>query len=71
MPNASLTDFGVPSELKALYDSFWRCLDLRDKYMLKSLQRLGDDPRDHDGVFHGLSPALADFSSHWAGERAI
>ena len=26
-----------------------KCLDLRDKYMSKSLQRLGDNPRDHDG----------------------
>lgn len=38
------------SELKALFTSFQKCLDLRDKYMRLSLQRLGDNPRDHDGA---------------------
>lgn len=37
--------------------SFARCLDLRDKYLELSLQRLGDDPRDHDGTFQGFFPA--------------
>jgi AMP deaminase len=31
-------------------------LDLRDKYMEISLQRLGDNPRDHDGNFAGFNP---------------
>lgn len=31
-----------------------KCLDLRDKYMFRSRQRLGDDPRDYDGVFQGI-----------------
>lgn len=29
---------------------------------MKSLQRLGDNPRDHDGVFHGVVEGLADVS---------
>jgi AMP deaminase len=28
--------------------------------MLKSRQRLGDDPRDHDGSFQGIDDKLAD-----------
>jgi len=28
---------------------------LRDKYISISLQRLGDNPRDHDGVFKGFA----------------
>jgi AMP deaminase len=39
-----------------------QCLDLRDKYMLKSRQRLGDDPRDYDGVFPGVDNANAGVS---------
>ncbi|KAH7906713.1 hypothetical protein BJ138DRAFT_1129705 [Hygrophoropsis aurantiaca] len=38
-------------ELAPLFQSLDRCLALRDKYMARSLQRLGDNPRDHDGVF--------------------
>lgn len=38
------------------------CLDLRDKYMLKSRQRLGDDPRDYDGVFPGVDSTYAGVS---------
>lgn len=37
-----------------------KCLDLRDKYMAVSGQRLGDDPRDHDGVFHGTAEGISD-----------
>ncbi|CUA68768.1 AMP deaminase [Rhizoctonia solani] len=36
-------------ELRELYSSLQRCLELRDKYMSVSLQRLGDDPRHYDG----------------------
>ena len=36
--------------------SFARCLELRDKYMELSNQRLGDNPRDHDGSFNGFFP---------------
>jgi AMP deaminase len=31
-----------------------KCLALRDKYIKRSLQRLGDNPRDYDGQFTGL-----------------
>ncbi|KAG9099024.1 AMP deaminase [Ceratobasidium sp. UAMH 11750] len=47
----------LTAELKELYASFQRCLDIRDKYMAVSLQRLGDNPRDYDGVFTGSPPA--------------
>lgn len=45
-----------------IFQSFERCLSLRDKYMQVSLQRLGDNPRDHDGYFQGLDPKIADVS---------
>ena len=52
---------GIVDELESLYASFARCLDLRDKYLELSHQRLGDNPRDHDGAFHGFYPrSLAD-----------
>ncbi|KAL5501480.1 AMD1 [Sanghuangporus vaninii] len=41
-------------ELQILYQNLQKCLDLRDKYMRLSRQRLGDDPRDHDEEFTGL-----------------
>ncbi|WVQ85606.1 AMP deaminase [Cryptococcus sp. DSM 104549] len=47
---------GIGSELEQLYASFAKCLDLRDKYLELSNQRLGDNPRDHDGQFHGFNP---------------
>ncbi|TFK63050.1 AMP deaminase [Pluteus cervinus] len=45
----------LSSEFSTLLQSFQRCLDLRDKYMLKSRQRLGDDPRHYDGHFHQIN----------------
>ncbi|KAF8644681.1 hypothetical protein AX16_008341 [Volvariella volvacea WC 439] len=39
------------SEYISLLQAFQRCLELRDKYIIKSKQRLGDNPRDHDGHF--------------------
>ncbi|KAH7100848.1 AMP deaminase [Auriculariales sp. MPI-PUGE-AT-0066] len=30
------------------------CLNLRAKYIAASLQRLGDNPKDYDGAFHGF-----------------
>ncbi|KAG6874800.1 hypothetical protein C0992_006484 [Termitomyces sp. T32_za158] len=41
-------DVHLTNEFAALFHSFQRCLDLRDKYMAKSLQRLGDNPKDYD-----------------------
>ena len=53
----------IVSEFASVAKSFQRCLELRDKYITKSLQRLGDNPRDHDGVFHGAAEGLADVST--------
>ena len=39
--------------------SFAKCLELRDKYMELSNQRLGDNPRDRDGQFCGFTPPAA------------
>src|SRR5882762_5965142 len=52
----------ITSESVLLFQSFQKCLDLRDKYMLKSRQRLGDNPQDHDGRFPGLDDEIADVS---------
>lgn len=41
----------ISAELRELYSSFQSCLDLRDKYMRLSRQRLEDDPRSYDGEF--------------------
>ncbi|KAK7018040.1 AMP deaminase [Paramarasmius palmivorus] len=50
----------LPSELLHLFQSLQRCLELRDKYMSKSCQRLGDNPKDYDGYFPGLDSERAD-----------
>lgn len=55
-------DTMINPELARVVQSFQKCLELRDKYITKSLQRLGDNPRDHDGVFHGVAESLADVS---------
>ncbi|KAG5645992.1 hypothetical protein DXG03_004593 [Asterophora parasitica] len=39
----------INSEYASLFQSFQKCLNLRDKYMCRSLQRLGDNPKDFDG----------------------
>jgi len=50
--------------LRALYSSFQRCLDLRDKYMTLSRQRLEDNPVNYDGSFDpASSPSYASTSS--------
>ncbi|KAL0957392.1 hypothetical protein HGRIS_001193 [Hohenbuehelia grisea] len=36
----------ITPEMEAIFRAFEKCLDLRDKYMLKSRQRLGDNPKD-------------------------
>jgi hypothetical protein len=41
----------ISSALRELYASLKNCLDLRDRYISKSLQRLEDDPRNYDGRF--------------------
>ncbi|KAJ8593963.1 AMP deaminase [Rhizopogon salebrosus TDB-379] len=52
----------ITPEQASVAQSFQRCLELRDKYIAKSLQRLGDNPRDHDGVFQGVASGFADVS---------
>jgi len=52
----------LANELRQICQSFARCLELRDKYMRYSLQRLGDNPRDHDGVFQGFSADIGGVS---------
>ncbi|KAI0322399.1 AMP deaminase [Amylostereum chailletii] len=57
----------IPAELMStefshIFASFRKCLALRDKYMAISLQRLGDNPRDHDGIFNGFRSDAADVS---------
>ncbi|KAF8885708.1 hypothetical protein CPB84DRAFT_1816803 [Gymnopilus junonius] len=52
----------VSAEQIKLLQSLQKCLELRDKYMLKSRQRLGDDPRDYDGLFTALPDEHADVS---------
>ncbi|EIM81628.1 AMP deaminase [Stereum hirsutum FP-91666 SS1] len=47
-------------EFDHLFELFRKCLHLRDKYMAASRQRLGDNPRDHDGVFKGIVDECAD-----------
>ena len=50
----------IPPEMKALYASFQKCLGLRDKYMKRSLQWLGDNPRDRDAEFAGIDDSIKD-----------
>lgn len=38
----------ITEELRMLYTNFQKCLDLRDKYMKVSAQRIGDNPSDSD-----------------------
>jgi AMP deaminase len=54
MPPDQTPEFGRMLELLR------KCLDLRDKYMAVSNQRIGDDPRDYDGVFHGIAEGISD-----------
>lgn len=42
-----------------MFQSLQKCLELRDKYMTKSRQRLGDSPKDFDGNFSGLDDERA------------
>lgn len=53
----------ISAEQVDLLNSLQKCLDLRNKYMMMSLQRLGDDPRDYDGHFQPFSDEYADVSS--------
>jgi AMP deaminase len=52
----------ITPEMASTFKLFQRCLELRDKYVAKSLQRLGDNPRDHDGHFNGITEGFAGVS---------
>ena len=52
----------MPSEFIPIFESLGHCLDLRDKYMARSGQKLGFNPRDHDGVFSGLDDDISTVS---------
>ncbi|PCH40282.1 AMP deaminase [Wolfiporia cocos MD-104 SS10] len=52
----------ISSEFHTIFESFQKCLELRDKYMLRSGQRLGFNPKDHDGMFTGLDEDIAGVS---------
>ncbi|CAG8501711.1 10369_t:CDS:10, partial [Ambispora gerdemannii] len=41
-----ILDVEIERELVTVCTSFHKCLELRDKYMMLSLQRLGDNPKD-------------------------
>ncbi|KAI9439386.1 AMP deaminase [Russula earlei] len=47
-------------EFRNMLELLRKCLYLRDKYIALSYQRLGDNPRDHDGVFHGIAEGISD-----------
>lgn len=44
-------DEAVSAELQELYTSFQSCIELRDKYIALSCQRLEDNPNNYDGEF--------------------
>ncbi|PIL22423.1 hypothetical protein GSI_15111 [Ganoderma sinense ZZ0214-1] len=47
-------DLVMPAENIPILEALEECLSLRDKYMSVSGQKLGFNPRDHDGKFGGL-----------------
>jgi hypothetical protein len=68
-PHPEFIDMGIldhttlsSAELNDILTSLHTCLRIRDKYMAVSLQRLGDNPRDHDGAFKGFSDDLGGVS---------
>ncbi|KAG8929350.1 AMP deaminase [Tulasnella sp. 417] len=67
--NTISKDPPLTPELKELYAAFIKCLEIRDKFMRASLQRLGDNPRDYDGAFKGFASANEDKIFGVAGVR--
>ncbi|KZV85080.1 AMP deaminase [Exidia glandulosa HHB12029] len=51
-PHSTISSTHAPT---SVCSTLQHCLDLRDKYMSQSLQRLGDNPRDHDAHFNGFA----------------
>ncbi|KZT11831.1 AMP deaminase [Laetiporus sulphureus 93-53] len=73
-PNGSIAREGTPqeqwlmaqihasplsAEFVPIFESLKKCLELRDKYMLRSGQDLGFNPKDYDGAFTGLDDDVA------------
>nr|CAG8586748.1 11812_t:CDS:10 [Entrophospora candida] len=57
----------IKEELNNLYTDFHKCLELRDKYMKFSLQRLGDNPKDHeDYKIYPPPPAPSSAADYYA-----
>ncbi|CDO77165.1 hypothetical protein BN946_scf184657.g41 [Trametes cinnabarina] len=56
---SKVTEPAVAAENIAIFEALERCLDLRDKYMKVSGQKLGFNPRDYDGTFTGLDDDIA------------
>ncbi|KAI0631963.1 AMP deaminase [Trametes polyzona] len=52
----------IPPENVPIFEALERCLDLRDRYMRVSGQKLGFNPRDYDGTFTGLDEDVATVS---------
>ncbi|KAI0369372.1 AMP deaminase [Pilatotrama ljubarskyi] len=52
----------IPPENVPIFEALERCLDLRDKYMRVSGQKLGFNPRDYDGLFTGLDDEVSTVS---------
>jgi AMP deaminase len=61
--NKVAAENSITSELAKLFQSLQKCLNLRDKYIINSRQRLGDNPKDYDGHFAGLADGIADVST--------
>ncbi|KAF8443038.1 hypothetical protein L210DRAFT_3643926 [Boletus edulis BED1] len=61
-PQVQLQPSFVTPEMAHTFKMFRHCLELRDKYIAKSLQRLGDNPKDHDGHFNGIAGGFAGVS---------
>jgi len=59
---AQMPDSTMLSEFMPIFVSLRKCLELRDKYILRSGQNLGFNPKDHDGVFKGLEDDVATVS---------
>ncbi|KZT73977.1 AMP deaminase [Daedalea quercina L-15889] len=59
---APVHESGILPEFLPIFEAFQKCLELRDKYMLRSGQKLGFNPKDHDGVFTGLPDELSGVS---------
>ncbi|KAI0301191.1 AMP deaminase [Multifurca ochricompacta] len=54
------TPLDLTPEMSNTFELLRRCLELRDKYITVSKQRIGDNPRDHDSLFHGIAEGISD-----------